>query len=136
MTTIENRIVPAPAGAVPEAAADKAPVVPAAAARPTVPAEAGIDTEPAAEADDSVDDDAVEPAEPPLVETDADTDDVDADTDDVDVVVDEVVVGGEIVVDEPDDDVILDTTERAEKSPERKPSRSSQKAPTVQVTPQ
>jgi phosphoribosylformylglycinamidine synthase len=85
MTTMENEIVPV---------------------RPKIPAEAVIGTKAAAEAEDSMDDDAVERDEPAVVEIVVD-----------DVVVDEVVVGGEVVVDS-DDPIIVDTIERAEKSPD------------------
>jgi len=120
MTTTENELVPAPATRAPEVAVPEAAVVaeaangdgsavPAGEVGPKIPAEAVIGTEPAAETPDSMDDDAVESIESTesVVEIVVD-----------DVVVDEVVVGGSIVVDEPDEPAEVDTVERAEKSPD------------------
>jgi phosphoribosylformylglycinamidine synthase subunit PurL len=112
-----------PPAAVP-AAVEDAPVVPAAGVRPEIPADpvpapdpapepvpaAPAAAEPAADAEVSVDDGAVEPAEPAepaIVEIVVD-----------DVVVDEVIVGGEVVVEQVGDWTGPDTVERAEKSPD------------------
>jgi hypothetical protein len=135
MTTMENEIVPAPkpagdakpaakakaagrgrkpavsapangAEAPPEVPAEPAPFVPAGAVRPEIPAEPVTATETSADTSDSVDDGAVDPAQ-------------DAEPAFIEIVVDEAVVGGEIVVSDPEDlDNGPDTIEQAEKTPD------------------